>query len=159
MDAPTQATQGGVPSLDLAIVLRTEEEACTVFWHETPTVVPYAAPFPRPRTGRVAPGHLAAIATLGDGRYFVIWRWFDAVVLGAVDGQLRLWEPVHGEVVARQRAGHPMPQPGSRAYASAGLPGAEWWLAGPAVASAQAAEVDLHEVARFFTENGLWSNL
>jgi hypothetical protein len=107
----------------------------------------------------VAPGHLVAIATLSDGRDVVIWRWFDAIVLEAVDGQVVLWEPVHGEVVARPRSTSPPPPPGSRAYVSAGLPGADWWLAGGAVSSARFAEVELDEVASFFTENGLWERL
>jgi hypothetical protein len=145
--------------VDLAIVLRAEEDVCTVFWHGTRAVVPYAAPFPRPRAERVAPGHLVAIATLGDGRDVVIWRWFDAIVLQAADDQVLLWEPLHGEVVARPREPLARPRPGSRVYASAGLPGAEWWMAGPTVASAEAAEVDLEEVTRFFTENDVWHDL
>jgi hypothetical protein len=147
------------PTVDLAIVLRAEEDACTVFWHETRAVVPYAAPFPRPRAERVAPGHLVAIATLGDGRDVVIWRWFDAIVLEAADDRVLLWEPLHGEVMAKPRNALLRPRPGSRVYASAGLPGAEWWMAGAAASSAQAAEVDLDEVTRFFTENDVWHDL
>ena len=45
---------------------------------------------------------------------------------------IRLWEPSHGEVLARPRPGHQSPQPGTRAYLSAGLPGAGWWVAGAA---------------------------
>ena len=45
--------------------------------------------------------------------------------------------------------------PGSRAYASAGLPGADWWVAGPAVDRAGDAAVDLGEVDRFLTDLGV----
>lgn len=159
MASPAQAPAADGPSVDLAIVLRAEEDACTVFRHESSAVVPFAAPFPRPRAGRVAPGHLVAIATLGDGRYVVVWRWFDAVVVEADHEQVLLWEPLHGEVVARPRDAHAIHQPGSRVYASSGLPGAEWWVAGAAASSAQLAEVDLQEVRCFFTENGLWLSL
>jgi hypothetical protein len=145
-----------VRRLDLAIVLRADEEECTVFSAEKSTVVPFAAVFPRPRRDRVAPGHLVAVAALPDGRDVVIWRWFDAVVVEVVGLEVRVWEPVHGEVIARPRDEQAVPQPGSRAYVSAGLPGAEWWLAGPAVTSARFAEVDLDEVERFFTDNELW---
>jgi hypothetical protein len=39
---------------------------------------------------------------------------------------------------------------------SAGLPGADWWVAGAAVAKAEDADVDLDEVGLFCTEHGLW---
>jgi hypothetical protein len=39
---------------------------------------------------------------------------------------------------------------------SAGLPGAEWWVAGPAVDIAENADVELDEVAAFLTLHGLW---
>jgi len=55
--------------------------------------VAYARPFLTPRTERVAPGHLLAVATTADVSDVVVWRWFDAVVLEAVDGIIRLWEP------------------------------------------------------------------
>jgi len=50
------------PQLRLAIVLNTTEDACTVFAQDEQAVVPYAGPFPGPRTERVAPGNLVAIA-------------------------------------------------------------------------------------------------
>src|SRR3954447_17042826 len=159
MTAPADASAADAPRVDLAIVLRADEDACTVYWDARSTVGPYAAPFPRPRPGRVAPGHLVAIARLDDGRDVVIWRWFDAVVLEAVHEQVLLWEPLHGEVRARPRDAQARPQPGSRVYASAGLPGAEWWMAGPAAASADDAEVELDDVTRFFTENDLWRGM
>ncbi|MFF2622450.1 hypothetical protein [Oerskovia jenensis] len=39
---------------------------------------------------------------------------------------------------------------------TAGLPGADWWVAGP-VGSPAPRIVDLDEVARFYTEHGLWA--
>ena len=145
-------------SLRLAVVLGTDERTCTVVADERLTV-PYAAVFPAPRAERVLPGHLVALAPAPGGGEVVVWRWFDAVVLDAADGQVRLWEPVHGEVLAVPRDPARLPPPGSRAYASAGLPGADWWVAGPAVARAADAEVELDEVCAFFVEHGLEDRL
>jgi hypothetical protein len=39
---------------------------------------------------------------------------------------------------------------------SAGLPGADWWVAGTVVPNAEGADVELAEVARFCTERDLW---
>jgi hypothetical protein len=86
----------------------------------------------------------------------VVWRWYDAVVLGEESGRVRLWEPAHGEVVAHSRRAQQHHQPGTRAYLSAGLLGADWWVAGAAVAAAEDADVELDEVGRFCTEHGLW---
>jgi hypothetical protein len=120
--------------------------------------VAFAAPFPTPRVERVSPGHLVAIATGPAGEDAVVWRWFDAVVVGTEDdGSVRLWEPAHGEVVARPRPTYRAQLPGTRTYASAGLPGAEWWVAGSANGAAQSADVDLDDVDALYTENGLWS--
>lgn len=47
-------------------------------------------------------------------------------------------------------------EPGTRAYLSAGLPGADWWVAGSAVARAEDADVELDEVQRLYTEHNLW---
>jgi len=147
------------PPLRLAVVLSTTEDACTAYAPGGPVVVPYAVPFPGPRTERVAPGHLVALAALPDGRELVVWRWYDAVVLGEAAGLVRLWEPAHGEVLAQARDPRSAPTPGSRAYLSAGLPGAEWWLAGPAVVRAEDADVELAEVERFFRSLDLWDRL
>jgi hypothetical protein len=57
---------------------------------------------------------------------------------------------------ARPRRATAHRQPGTRAYLSAGLPGADWWVAGAAVAKAEDADVDLDEVGLFCTEHGLW---
>lgn len=76
--------------------------------------VAYARPFPTPRTERVTPGHLLAVATTADVS--------DVVVLEAVDGIIRLWEPAHGIVLAQPRDPKRIYRPGSRAYLSGGLP-------------------------------------
>ena len=148
MSAPAQLRTG--------IVLRTDEDACSVLSRDRVVQVPYALPFPRPRVERVLPGHLVAVA---DSVERVLWRWYDAVVLGDHDGQVRLWEPAHGEVLATPRDVGRVPRPGSRAYLSAGLPGADWWVAGPAVERAEDAEVELDEVARLYTRHGMWDQL
>lgn len=136
-----------------AIVLGTTEETCTVFAGGRRRDVGYAPVFPRRRTERVAPGHLVAMADTG-GTEQVVWRWFDAVVVGRADGMVRLWEPGHGLVLAQPRDPQRLPTPGSRAYLSAGLPGADWWLAGPAVSRAEDADVEFDELGRFLTANG-----
>ena len=137
------------------IVLATDEETCTVASGGRVAGARYAAPFPRPRTERVAPGHLVALLAAADGTDVVVWRWFDAVVTGQGADGVTLWEPFHGNVTATPREPGRRYPAGSRAYASAGLPGADWWVAGPAVAVAQDADVDLAEVVAFFEELGL----
>jgi hypothetical protein len=114
--------------------------------------------FPSPRVERVSPGHLVAVATGPHGTDVAVWRWYDAVVLSAEnDGTVRLWEPAHGEVIARARASYENQDPGSRAYASAGLPGADWWVAGSASGAPQFADVELDAVNALYTENDIWS--
>jgi hypothetical protein len=114
--------------------------------------------FPSPRAERVSPGHLVALATGPDGTDVVVWRWYDTVVQGTEgDGSVRLWEPAHGEVIAQARASYQNQDPGSRAYASAGLPGAEWWGGGRAGGAPQGADVELADVDALYTENDLWS--
>ena len=49
--------------------------------------------------------------------------------------------------------------PGTRAYLSAGLPGADWWVAGAAAASAEDADVELDKVEQLYTERDLWNTL
>jgi hypothetical protein len=144
--------------LRTARVIRVDEHACEVCSHGEVSSVGFAPMFPSPRVERVSPGHLVAVATGPNGIDVVVWRWYDAVVLGQEgDGSVRLWEPAHGEVTAQARASYEKQDPGSRAYASAGLPGAEWWVAGSANGAPQSAEVELDDVDALYTENGLWS--
>ena len=137
------------------IVVGTTEDICTVVTDGTPVDVAYADFFPTPRVERVVPGHLVALAAAPDGRVMVVWRWFDAVVQDVSAGSVRLWEPAHGSVLARPRAEVPSYAPGSRAYLSAGLPGAQWWVAGTVVQKAEDADVELTEVEAFLAELGL----
>jgi len=159
----TSTDQSPAPArLRCGIVLHVEEDACLILRAGSLSAVRFASAFPRPRTERVSPGHLVAVAVAADGAESVVWRWYDAVVLGAETlrgdetGLVRLWEPAHGEVAARPRRAEQHLQPGNRAYLSAGLPGADWWVAGAAVAKAEDADVELHEVELFCTEHDLW---
>jgi hypothetical protein len=145
--------------LSKAIVLSTTEDACTVFAAGQRAVVPYARPFPAPRATRVTPGHLVAVAAEANGSAVVVWRWFDAVVLEQAGRSVSLWEPGHGVVLAEPRDMQRTYRPGTRAYLSAGLPGAQWWVAGAAADRAEDAEVELDEVEQFFTGLGLWASL
>jgi hypothetical protein len=87
-------------------------------------------------------------------------RWYDAVVLDATtDDLVRMWEPAHGEVLAQRRLPHWRPRPGTRAYLSAGLHGADWWVAGSTMSAGATAEVELGEVERLYTENDLWDTV
>jgi len=144
--------------LRCAIVLNVEEEACEAWSEGHAFSVRFAPRFPSPRKERVSPGHLVAVATAPDGADVVVWRWYDAVVLREeAANSVRLWEPAHGEVVAERRRSQQRYEPGSRAYLSAGLPGAEWWVSGAVTARAEQADVDLDEVKRMYTENALWA--
>lgn len=155
------AKNGGVVPARLlrGIVLRVQEDACQIVAHGQPRVVGYANSVPSPRTERISPGHLVAFVTAADGSGLVIWRWYDAVVIGADADLIRLWEPSHGEVLARPRRARQLRPPGTRAYLSAGLPGADWWVAGALVARAEDADVELGEVERFYDERDLWNDL
>jgi hypothetical protein len=156
--APTN--QGPVPArLRCGIVLRVLEDTCQVFRAGQPESVRYATQFPTPRAQRVAPGHLVAVATAPNGSGVVIWRWYDAVVLGEEGGLIRMWEPAHGEVLAQSRRPQQPRQPGTRAYLSAGLPGADWWLAGAVAVSAEDADVELDQVELFYDAHDLWNEL
>lgn len=144
--------------LRTARVVRVAEHACEVWSHGEVSSVGFAPVFPSPRVERVHPGHLVAVATAPNGTNLVVWRWYDAVVLGSDDdGTVRLWEPAHGEVVAQARASYEKQDPGSRAYASAGLPGAEWWVACSAGVTPHGASVELDDVDALYTGNDLWS--
>jgi len=146
------------PRLRCGIVLRVQEDACQVLAEGQVVSVRYASQFPTPRRERVSPGHLVAVAEVPGGSDAVVWRWYDAVVLGNEAGAVRLWEPAHGEVVAQPRRPRQRHEPGTRAYLSAGLPGAEWWVAGRAVDRAEDADVELNEVERLYTDHGMWDS-
>ncbi|MDQ6947316.1 MAG: hypothetical protein M3256_13865, partial [Actinomycetota bacterium] len=104
------------------------------------------------------PGHLVAVVDGADAGPVIIWRWYDAVVLEQSGDHVRLWEPGHGEVLAQARDPQGRYSPGTRAYASAGLPGADWWVEG-AVGPVDNAVVAVDQVAAFYTEHDLWSSL
>jgi len=144
--------------LRCGIVLRAEEDACQILAGGQVVSVRYASQFPAPRRERVLPGHLVAVAGAPGVSAVVVWRWYDAVVLGSDVGSVRLWEPAHGEVAAQRRRPQQHYNPGTRAYLSAGLPGAEWWVAGKAVERAEDADVELDEVARLYTEHDMWDS-
>lgn len=142
--------------LRTARVIRVEEDACEVCSDGGLSSVRFAPTIPSPRVERISPGHLVAIVTGPNGTDFVVWRWYDAVVLGARDdGSVRLWEPAHGELIARARASYQEQVPGLRAYASAGLPGAEWWVAAGA-SGPHSPDVELNDVDALYAEHGLW---
>jgi hypothetical protein len=145
------------PRLRRGIVLRVREGDCEVLADDGPATVGYATPFPTPHVERVSPGNVVALATGPGGTEVVVWRWYDAIVLADDPDAVTLWEPAHGESRARRRSPSRRYQPGSRAYLSAGLPGADWWVAGPAVSDPKAADVELTEVARLYAEHDLWT--
>lgn len=88
-----------------------------------------------------------------------MWRWYDAVVMNSNgSGPVRLWEPAHGEVFAQARESYRRQEPGSRAYASAGMPGADWWVAGGVVPLPETADVELSLVDQLYTDNGAWDS-
>jgi hypothetical protein len=140
------------------VVRVVREDVCEV-WSRTRGIrsVAFAATFPLPRSQRVSPGHLVAIASGPSSEEVVLWRWYDCVVLSHHGDEVRLWEPGHGEVLARRRSSYAQLDPGARAYASAGLPGAEWWVATRADTDPEAADVELDDVAKLYTDHHLWS--
>ena len=81
------ANQDLVPArLRCGIVVRVRQDASEIVTGRRLCSVRYATPFPSPRTERVSPGHLVAIATASDGSEALVWRWYEAVVLGAEAG-------------------------------------------------------------------------
>ena len=145
--------------LRTATVLRVHEQSCQISSEGRLTQARYATHFPNPRTERLSPGHLVATAEAPDGVAVVVWRWYDAVILNEADGLVRMWEPAHGEVSARRREARWHPRPGTRAYLSAGLPGAEWWVAGPTASTHEDADVELGEVEDLYTTHDLWGTV
>ena len=138
------------------VVIGVTEDRCGLAHGGATIVAEYAPQLPAPRIERFSPGHRVAFARTADGRVVVLWRWYDAVVIGTEGDLVRLWEPAHGEVLAVPRVADHGLVPGMRAYLSAGLPGAEWWVAGRARAGDEAG-VELDAVVALYTEHGLWS--
>ena len=158
MDASTH--QGLVPSpLRCGIVLRVQEATCEIFGEGQFRSIGYGTQFPSPRTERGVTRPPGSRRDRADGSEVVVWRWYDAVVLGEEAGLIRLWEPAHGEVVARRRRAQQQRPRGTRAYLSAGLSGADWWVAGAVAARAEDADVELDGVERFCDEHDLWKDL
>jgi hypothetical protein len=156
MNAPSSA-EIQPRRLRCAVVLNVEEDTCRAWAEGNVISARFAALFPSPRVERVSPGHLVAVATAPDGADVVVWRWYDAVVLGEGSADsVRMWEPAHGDVVAQRRRSEQRYEPGTRAYLSAGLPGAEWWVAGAVTGRAEEADVELDKVRQLYTENALW---
>lgn len=139
-------------------MLRAEENACQILADGQVVSVRCASQFPAPRRERVSPGHLVAVAEAPGVSAVVVWRWYDAVVLGSDASYVWLWESAHGEVAAQRRRPQQQYDPGTRAYLSSGLPGAEWWVAGRAVERAEDADVELDEVERLYTEHDMWDS-
>lgn len=141
----------------VAVVLRPEERCCEVDFGSKTALVGYGVPF-SPRAKTLTPGHLVAVIETPEEGAIILWRWYDAVVLEQSANELRLWEPAHGEVLAQPRDPE-VPYPvGTRAYASAGLRGAEWWVEGP-VSAVQDASVAIDEVFAFYDQHDLWHRL
>ena len=138
-----------------AVVLRPGEDRCEVSFGSETAAVGYAAPFGS-RAATLTPGHLVAVTE--DQDRLVLWRWYDAVVLEQSTEHVRLWEPGHGEVLAQARDPQLRYAVGTRAYASAGLPGADWWVEGP-VSAVELADVAIDEVLAFYAEHDLWGRL
>ena len=141
----------------VAVVLRPEQARCQVSFGADTAFVQYAVPF-APRAESLTPGHLVAVSDSPGSDALILWRWYDAVVLEQSTTEVLLWEPAHGEVLAQARNPQHAFPPGTRAYASAGLQGADWWVEGPVVAVEQA-RVALDEVLAFYTEHDLWGRL
>jgi hypothetical protein len=152
----TSKREPGSRTTSVAVVLRPGEDGCEVLSTSGTAMVEYAVPF-RPRAKSLAPGHLVAVTTTPRAAV-IIWRWFDAVVLEQSAEQVLLWEPAHGEVLAHPRKAQSRYPPGTRAYLSAGLPGAEWWVEGP-VGALEDADVQLDSVHDSYAVHDLWSSL
>lgn len=140
-----------------AVVLRPGDSGCEVNFGPETAIVQYGLPF-SPRAETLTPGHLVAVTDAPDAGPLILWRWYDAVVLEQSADQVRLWEPGHGEVLAQSRNPRHSYPVGTRAYASAGLPGADWWVEGP-VAAVEEVKVAMDEVFAFYAEHDLWGRL
>jgi len=151
------ALRAAPPNLRAAVVLRVAETWCQVRIGEQLKRARFAPQFTSPSSQRVSPGHLVALAEAPDHAEVVLWRWYDAVVIEHSDnGTVLVWEPAHGEVVGSARPHCPRLLPGCRAFASAGLPGAAWWVTDAVAARPETAVVELTEVAALYSDNDLW---
>lgn len=140
-----------------AVVLRAGEGGCEVSFGTETALVQYGVPF-SPRAKTLTPGHLVAVTDTPDAGSLILWRWYDTVVLEQSADQVRLWEPGHGEVLAQSRDPQHVYPVGTRAYASAGLRGADRWVEGP-VAAVEEVDVAMDEVVAFYAEHDLWGRL
>ena len=99
--------------LHCGVVLRVREDECEVLRGGRLRPVRYAPMFPSPRTERVQPGNLVAMTVASDGIETVLWRWYDAIVLGDEENAIRLWEPAHARcwrsLVPPTSTGDPVP--------------------------------------------------
>src|SRR5260370_4238444 len=84
--------------LRCGIVLHVQEDACQVLRAGQLSSVRYAKPFPSPRTERVSPGHLVAVAAAADGAEAAVLRWYHALLRGDETGLVPLLEPAPDEV-------------------------------------------------------------
>jgi hypothetical protein len=141
----------------VAVIIRLGEAQSEVSFGGVTAMAGYGQPFAS-RASSLMPGHLVAVSSGPDASPVIIWRWYDAVVLEQSGDQVRLWEPSHGEVLARARNEQHRYPPGTRAYTSAGLPGADWWVEG-SVGPVEEAVVAIDQVSAFYTEHELWSSL
>ncbi len=145
------------PQLHVHRVLSVNERACRIWVDGQIAEVRFSVTFPTPRVERVAPGHLVAVTSGLDVPEVVVWRWFDAVVVGPTDnGLVPMWEPTHGQITAHARESYEAQEPGFRAYASAGLPGADWWVACAVTKYPEGMAADLEHVTTLYNENDLW---
>jgi hypothetical protein len=182
--APSPAP-GHPIQLRTAVVVAVTEEGCATSSPGSQTWVRFAPGFPSPRVERVSPGHLVAIASTSDHpapnvepsdsfappvdapesdaaveRTAIVWRWFDVVVLGeSPRGSVIVWEPGHGEVEAHPTEQYVPREPGSRAYASAGLGDDGWQVTGPVVSDPGRAQVDLDDLRALYDDNDLWGSV
>jgi len=142
-----------------ATVLDAMADECLVYGNGREYVARYAAPFGS-KSGTVAPGHLVAIHVTQSESSLVLWRWYDALVIrDGPDGTVEMWEPAHGTVTAVRRQVGTELRPGGRAYLSAGLAGAPWWVNDMVTSSPEDANVEFGEVVAFYDEHELWSQV
>ncbi len=143
--------------LRCAVVLKVEEHVCEARAEGAVFRARFAPQFPSPRTERVSPGHLVAVARAPDERDVVVWRWYDAVVLGEeVAKSVRLWEPAHGEVVARPRQSDQQMSPGRAPICLANCRARNGGSLAPRWPS-RGSRCRTRRGDRLYTDNALWA--